>query len=282
MTLKHSMLQKLTFATEMQLTMGLSPLEIVALLEKAANPEASARNAERQGALLETDSRSYTTLISGYAAKVRGSIPEARVLETPQVLVNRSGLNFAATYNPKSSSIINVALDGAQQHAASNTALERLIKQISSKREWIETTQASIAEYLCREQAQYIESGNPMDLNPRSQKDISLAVNYHRSIVSRLIHNLTIKLPNEKVIFAKELAPGLQFRGIKINYFLNQISGNPEYFNGGKWQVSDTTLLQLVNHMIGPKLQIGRRWLGNYTRAFEQNYKPPTPTAEGK
>ena len=257
---------------------GLSPLEMVALLEKAANspeiPEGSS-----SGSLQHTDSQNITSLTRRYAAKVKGTIAQERILEIPQVIVEQSESEFRAIYNPGAALVVTEAVNRLQKHAGTNPALDYLIQEISEKRRSMERRQVIIARYLYREQRRYIESYIPLDLKPVRQKDIARIFNYSKPYISRLMNNLTIGLPNGKVIFAGELAPGPYFFKKKVPYILRQLSQDQLLFGEGKWKVSDKELLPLVNRLIGPNLQIGRRGLANYTRAFEQNYVAQNPTA---
>ena len=140
-------------------------------------------------------------------------------------------------------------------------------KQFAKERAWIVEQQLAIVGYLCARQEKYLQTGSPLDLEPLTRNDIADHICYSNSSVSRLVRNLTIQLPDERVIFADELIPGLMFSNKKGVYALKQLQQDPALYDNGSWRVSDEKLVPILRDRFG--LDIARRTVTKYRKELE-------------
>ena len=203
-------------------------------------------------------SREFSEIIR----EVRKTIPKERNLETPQVLIEKSGEGYSATYNAAIQNRIKEKLDGLQRVGENRKYIDSLSKQVTKEREWIVKNQVVIVNYLCATQGKYLQSVNVLDLNPLSQKDVGKVINYTESTVSRLVRNLSVKLPSGRVIFAGDLIPGYSNTSNKGVYAIRQLQNDPQFYENGKWKISDFKLVPILKERFG--IEVARRTVGKY------------------
>jgi hypothetical protein len=195
---------------------------------------------------------------------VAGQIPKERLLEIPQILVEFSNGDYSVSYNQQINKRIEEKLsqftrEGEEGKVSANNIFT---SQFKATRKWNLEHQTEIVRYLLEAQSKYIARGDPLDLEPISQRDIASKINKHNSLVSRLIRNLTILLPDEKVIFADELVPGPKISIIKGTYALSQLQQDQDLYENGVWKVSDRELVPILRERFG--IEVARRTVNKY------------------
>lgn len=248
--------------------LGLSPLELELLLDQSLgqvtefheenpdwrdkNPPEERGNYFRHGKFLDS------------CKSVRNTIPQERYLETPQILVERSEEGYSARYDPQIDERIKEKLARFKRTDEEGTPpVDKIFsRQFAKDRDWIVKQQLAIVQYLCETQDKYVISRNPLDLEPVTQQNVAGHIGYSDTTVSRLVRNLSVQLPDEKVIFADELIPGAKATTLKGTYALRQLRQDPELYENGKWKVSDTTLAPILKERFG--IDVARRTVSKY------------------
>ncbi len=208
--------------------LGLSPLELELLLDQSLaqvqdfhdkNPDWKTENPvnERENYYFSGDFRNN-------CKSVKDKIHRQNYLENPQVLVERGAEQYSAKYNSQIDQRIAEKLAQFKRTGEEAPPASKIFsKQFAKERAWVVEQQLLIVPYLCRMQEKYLQSRSPLDLEPLTQDDVADYIGYSNTSVSRLVRNLTIQLPDERVIFADELIPGLMISNLKGTYALRQL-----------------------------------------------------------
>jgi RNA polymerase sigma-54 factor len=250
--------------------MGLSPLELELLLDKSLadvtkfydnNPGWRSQNPpEARGNYY------FNGNFRKGCESVRGKIEKARHLEIPQILVQKEENEYFSQYNSQLEERLVAKLAQFKRVDESGTppADKIFTRQFARQREWIVKQQLAIAKYICETQEKYLESGNPFDLMDLYQHDIAEHIGHTAPSVSRLVNNLSIKLPDGRIIFAEELIPGTSAAAQKGTYALKQLQEDASLYQDRCWKVSDAKLRSLLKEKFG--LELARRTVTNYRK----------------
>ena len=232
--------------------LGLSPLELELLLDQSLeqvrdfheknpnwrdqNPPKSRGNYFQHGDFLNN------------CKSVRGKIAREKYLEIPQVFVERSEEGYSTRYDLRIDERIKEKLARFKRTGEEGTPpVDKIFsKQFAKEREWVVKQQLAIVKYLCETQDKYVKSRNPLDLEPVIQQDVAENIGYSTTSVSKLVQNLSVQLPDEKVIFAEELIPGSRATTIKGTYALRQLQQDPDLYENRIWKVSDSKLVPIL------------------------------------
>ncbi len=199
---------------------------------------------------------------------VKDKVPRHKYLETPQVFVERGEERYSASYNTEIDRRIAEKLARFKRPGEEAPPPSKIFsKQFAKERAWIVKQQLAIVEYLCQRQEVYLQSGSPLDLEPLIQDDIAWHIGYSTTSVSRLVRNLTIQLPDEKVIFAEELIPGVMLSDKKGTYALKLLQQDSTLYDQGNWKVSDEKLVPILRDRFN--LYIARRTVTKYRNELE-------------
>ena len=205
--------------------LGLSPLELELLLDQSLeqvetfheeNPEWRDETApEERGNYFQHKQ------FSDDCKSTSGKIPLEKYLENPQIFVERNEGGYSIRYDLQIDARIAEKLAQFKRIGEEGTVSADKIfsKQFAKERAWIVEQQLVIIKYACKMQDQYLLTGNPLDLKPLTQLNVAQNIGLSKTSVNKLIQNLTIQLPDGKVIFANELIPGLK-AAAKVTYAL--------------------------------------------------------------
>lgn len=122
--------------------------------------------------------------------------------------------------------------------------------------------QQEIVQYVCELQQSYLESGNIMDLNRLNRQDLAYNSGLHESTIYRLTSNLTVQLPNGKIIFVNELIPAQSVDRIKGTYALKELAQDPALYENNEWKVSAEKLRPILRERFG--IAAARRTVAKY------------------
>ncbi|HLC81464.1 MAG TPA: hypothetical protein VJH68_02300 [Candidatus Nanoarchaeia archaeon] len=247
---------------------GLSPLELELLLDQSLeqvktfhdqNPEWRSENQpeNRGNYFWQRD------FLEG-CKSVRGKISREKYLENPHVFVERSEEGYSVRYNLQLDERIAKKL---AQFKRNNEQGKMPVDKIFSKRfaqdrAWVVEQQLAIVKYLCKTQERYLQTGNALDLEPINQNDVAEHIGYSITSVSRLVKNLSIQLPDSKVIFARELMPGKNATTQNGACALKQLQEDPALYGNGKWMVSARELVPILRERFG--IKAARRTVSKY------------------
>jgi len=253
--------------------MGLSPLELELLLDQSLegvkdfheenpywrgeNPPEERGNYFWQGNLLDG------------CKSVRGKITRERYLETPQIFVEGAEGSYSTKYNSQIDERIAEKLAQFKKTGESGTLpVDKIFsKQFAKDRDWIVEQQLAIVKYLCETQERYLQTRNPLDLEPIIQQNVAEHIGYSTTSVSRLVKNLTAQLPDGRVIFANELIPGANSTTQKGTYALGQLREDPALYENGSWKISDAKLVPILKEKFG--IDVARRTVSKYRGMLE-------------
>lgn len=252
--------------------LGLSPLELELLLDQSLEKveDFHEKNPDWRDENPPEERGNYFwqgTFLDG-CKSVREKIPRERYLENPQIFVKRGEDGYSTQYNSRIEERIAEKLTRFKRTNEEGTPpVDKIFsKQFAKERAWIVKQQLAIVKYLCETQDKYLESRNPLDLKPITQQNVAEQIGYSDTTISRLVKNLTLQLPNEKVLFAEELIPGAKAATIKGTYALRQLQQDPELYEKGKWKVSDTTLVPILKERFS--IEAVRRTVSKYRRGL--------------
>ncbi len=252
--------------------LGLSPSELELLLDRSlaqvqkfhdTNPnwESGHPPAERGNYYFGGDFRTH-------CKSVQDKVPRHTYLENPPILVERREGHYSSSYNPEINRRIAEKLAQFKRPEGGAVPPDKIFsKGFARERAWIVEQQLLIVEYLCRRQEKYLQSGSPLDLEPVIQDDVAQHIGYSTTSVCRLVRNLTIQLPDENVIFAEELIPGVMISNKKGTYALRQLQQDPTLYDQGNWKVSDEKLVPILRERFD--IDIARRTVAKYRRELE-------------
>lgn len=247
--------------------LGLSPLELELLLDQSLeqvkdfheeNPEWRSENpSEERGNYFWQGN-----FLDG-CKSVRGKIARETYLENPQIFVERGDEGYSTRYNSQIDERIAEKLARFKRSKEEGTppADKIFSKQFAKDRAWIVEQQLAIVKYACEMQDQYLLTGNPLDLKPLTQLNVVENIGRSKTSVGKLIQNLTIQLPDEKVIFACELIPGIK-AAAKVTYALRLLQQDSDLYENGGWKVSDTKLVPILKERFG--IDVVRRTVSKY------------------
>lgn len=270
LALRHSLYARLPISP----IMGLSPIELEMLLDNGL-PKIQSYN-EGGSTTRARDSETSTNYYrsNAFHASVRSArsqfdVSRDMLLKEPQIIVEQSPNGLIASYNKDISERLQRKLERFQH----NDKLESLDDQLFSlwftrDRQWIEENQAKIVQYLVETQKTYLKSGNPLDLKPLHQKDVAEHIGYGVTSVSRLVKNLTLKLPDGRVLFADDLIPGISSTTLKGVRMLEELAQDPDLFENGTWKVASHRLAATLKDRYG--VDVARRTVAKYQDLLEQ------------
>lgn len=105
------------------------------------------------------------------------------------------------------------------------------------ERDRITELQVNMVRYLIERQERYLDTKNPLDLEPVTIENVAENAGLKNSEALRLLEHLTIQLPRGRgTIFAEELIPGNDVLGRKMEYVLDQLREEKEWYQNGKWR----------------------------------------------
>ncbi len=252
--------------------LGLSPLELELLLDQSFEQVEAFRvenpNWGNENPPEERENYYWGGHFRDTCAAVKGKISREAHLATPQVLVERGEEQYFARYNTEINQRIAEKLARFKRTGEEVPPPSKIFsKAFGRERAWVVEQQLSIVKYLCSAQEKYLQSGSPLDLEPLNQDDVAFHIGYSNTSVSRLVRNLTIQLPDEKVIFADELIPGAMISNKKGIYTLTQLQQDPALYDNGSWKVSDEKLVPILRDRFG--IDLARRTVAKYRKELE-------------
>ncbi len=199
---------------------------------------------------------------------VKGKIPKEKHLETPQIFVEREGESYSAKYDSRIDTRIAEKLSRFKRaDETGKVPVEKIFsKQFAKDRQWMIEQQQVMVKYLCETQHSYLQTGNPFDLKTITQKDVAEQMGYSDSTISRLARNLSLQLPDGRIIFASELFHsqnhGNYNRAQQGILALKQLQSDPKLYENGSWKVSDQKLVPLLKERCS--LNVARRTVSKY------------------
>ncbi len=252
--------------------LGLSPLELELLLDQSLEQVESFRvenpNWGDENPPEERENYYWNGDFRTNCKSVKGKVSRDVHLATPQVLVERGEEQYSATYNFKLNQRIAEKLARFKRTGEEAPPPSKIFSRAFAKeRAWVVEQQLAIVKYLCSTQERYLQSRNPLDLEPLNQDDVASYIGYSNTSVSRLVRNLTIQLPDERVIFAEELIPGAMTSNIKGTYALTQLQQDPALYDNGSWKVSDEKLVPILRDRFG--IDLARRTVAKYRKELK-------------
>jgi len=251
---------------------GLSPLELELLLDQSL---AQVREFQDTNPACKTEhpveergNYYFGEAFRTSCKAVKDKISSLKYLETPQIIVERGEEQYSASYNSQIDRRIAEKLAQFKRTGEEAPPPSKIFsKQFAKERAWIVEPQLAIVQYLCQIQEKYLQSGSPLDLEPLVQDDVAQHIGYSTTSVCRLVRNLTIQLPDEKVIFAEELIPGVMTSSKKGIYALTQLQQDPALYDNGTWNVSDEKLVPILRERFA--IDIARRTVAKYRKELE-------------
>lgn len=128
-------------------------------------------------------------------------------------------------------------------------------------------------EYLFNNQKDFLSTNNPLELKEMNQQIIAKELGFSpkSGIISRLIKNLTIELPNKEVIFAKDLIPRYSGSISKGIYLINELKKNSKLYDNKKKEflVTDKELQKEFLERFAVKVHL--RTINKYRRLSESD-----------
>ena len=186
--------------------------------------------------------------------KVDLDIPQGFYLKVPRIEIERD-VRFLAKYSPELEKSISEGITrlGTKKGDAYVQRLKDMFDRIEQRqmRHNIQEEQEAMMGWVARRQEKYLLGGDPRDLRDVGEDNICNAADFRGygwapTRVGKLMANLSVRLPEGPmegdIVFAKELAPGAQtmvYRGVHV---LRQLMKDPNYFSGGRWNVTDKEL----------------------------------------
>lgn len=252
--------------------LGLSPLEVELLLDRSLEQVKAfhVENHHLRDANLSEEGGNYYW--GGHfrdtCAAVKGKVSCDAHLETPQVLVEKRDDEYSSSYNTQIEQRIAEKLARFKREGEELPSPSKLFsKAFARERTWVVKQQLAIVQYLCSAQERYLQTGSPLDLKPISQWDVAGHIGYSNTSVSRLVRNLTIQLPDKRVLFADELIPGATTSSQQGVYALGRLRQDSALYEGGKWKVSDEALVPILRERFD--LDVARRTVAKYRKQLE-------------
>ncbi len=254
--------------------MGLSPLELELLLDQSLQQVSKFHEQNpdwREEDPHETRGNYYyhSSFIENCKA-VRGKIPAEKYLEIPQIFVEKKDEGngtgkYSVMYNSQIEERIAEKLAQfrrTDEDIATISVNTIFSKHFAKERAWVVAQQLAITQYLCETQDTYLQTRNRADLKPITQQTIAEKIGYSDSSVSRLVKNLSIQLPDARIIFAQELITGRGVGLYKGIEYLKQLQQDLSLYENGQWKVSDHQLVPILKERFG--LAIARRTVSKY------------------
>ncbi len=222
------LLQKQDQGRKSSPVLALSDLELEILLEEGLegikefyrqNPEH-----ERKGSYF------FGRDFSDKSREVKGKIPDSTYAENPAVIVNLREGSYTVQYNSQLDERINRKLERFKSRDNLPNA-DSFSRAIAREREWRKQRQLELVAYLCQEQKEYIESGNPKKLKRINQEDVAKHIGYSASTVSYITRNLTIQLPDGMVMYTRDLIPSNRIESSEGFIALQQLQQDTQYYD---------------------------------------------------
>ena len=259
------LLQKLDISKKIGTTLGLSDLELERILEEGLEGvrEFYKQNPEHARAGNYFFSREF----HDKARDVKGRIPESSHREIPAIIVGRSEGGYTLQYNSQLDDRINKSLEQFKARDGMPN-VDSFSRAIVKNREWCKERKLEIVIYLCQEQATYIESEDPKDLKRLRQENVAKKIGYSISTVSYLMKNLTIQLPDGRVIYARDLVPSNRVENSEGYLHLKELQKEQPFYENGEWKVSDMKLRIVLKEKF--RIDIARRTISKYRERIEQ------------
>lgn len=203
-------------------------------------------------------------------SKYLRAISMERYIENPQVTIQLQNGDYMVSTCPRMAQRMEnkVKKLGSllrRKRKFGADSLERLFLQ---EKDWISKQQIAITEYVCGRQQRFLNTRNPLDLEPLTRSEIYSVIPSHTSRVSRLLTHITIKLPTGETMFLEDLIPGNATSAIKGQYVLQKLKEDPAIYDNAKWQVSDKALAAIIKDRFG--LEIARRTINLYKAILPQ------------
>lgn len=235
--------------------MGLSVLELEEVLDRslAAVQEFYPQKPEYHSA------GNYFThpIFLQICKNVHGSVSEQRYRERPQVLISENYGNNGVMYNPIFDESIYAKLQKFKDHGSDKPG--NFSRQFLHNWTWLQENQLDIASYLCEVQRKYILSSSPFDMQEVSQQNIADHLGYSLSSANRLVQNLTLQLPDTRVIFATELITGNRLTQIQGLHALQQLyqEGSLYRKNKVRWNLTAQDVVEKLYERFEFEMQKG-------------------------
>ncbi len=247
--------------------LGLSPLELELLLDQSLEQVSDFHeknpNWRDENPLEERGNYFWQGDFLDGCKSVRGKVSREQYLETPQIFVDKGEAGYSTKYNSQINERIAEKLARFKRIEEQASSADNIFsKQFAKQRDWIVKQQLAIVKYLCETQDQYLESGNKLNLNPITQLHVAEHLGYSDSTITRLVKNLTIHLPDGKVLFVYELIPGFKATIIKGTYALRELQQNSDLYDNGEWKISDSKLVPILKERFG--IEVARRTVSKY------------------
>jgi hypothetical protein len=197
----------------------------------------------------------------------RDSIPKETLLEHPQIFV---GINTDGTYDVTYNNSLVQRIEqklGEFEREGEFTPRDCFSVRVRECIRWTREQQVTLVEYLVEQQSEYIKNMNPMNLNSVSLREAAKATKLSISYVDRLARNLSIKLVQEELIFAKELITSGTIKRTQGVYLLRQLKQDANVYFQGEWRVSKGQLISLLDDRYG--FRITDKSLNKYLRVMD-------------
>lgn len=205
----------------------------------------------------------------------KDSVSQEKLLGNPQILVGiDADGNYTVNYNASLIQRIEEKLSKFQRGDESQPDQCFSLK-VRESLGWTTQQQVILVDYLVKQQADYIESKNPMDLKSVGLREVAEATGQSISLVDRLARNLSIQLPQEDRIFAKELITARTLKHRQGVYLLRQLQQDTDIYEDGTWKVSKGRLISLLDDRYG--FRITDKPLNKYLHGLESQQVTFTP-----
>ena len=251
---------------------GLSHLEMEVLLDQAKEriEEFYEKNDPRD----HNGNYFRTPSFTEGCKNVKDAIPRQTYLENPQILVSQDNGAYQTEFNQDLKRRVEQKLREFKDPDGKKSLEDMFTRSFEKEKKWMEEAQKEIVKYVCELQKDYLDSKNPMDLKELTRVEIAEHFGYDDSTVSRLVKNLSLQLPDERVIFAEELIPAKNIERVKGVYALGQLMQDPEYFTDGKWKLPDEKLRLVLKEKFG--LDMARRTINKYRNSLKNETSLPS------
>jgi DNA-directed RNA polymerase specialized sigma54-like protein len=264
--MKMSLSQAIVMPMRIGLPLGISDLELEKILEESLDDMKNFYELNPD----HTPSGNYfsTNSFIDKSRRVKERIPSEAHIENPTFRVSVDNSVYNLEYNPSLDERIKSRLEQFKARDGMPN-VNSFSKELLKAREWRKKRQSEIIKYLLEEQKSYLESGNAKEIKRIKQVNLAEKIGYTDSTVCRLMKNLTIQLPNGKVIYAQDLAPGNNLEFSKGYLALKELRNDTAYYEDGEWKVSYSKLKIALKNKFG--IDIALRTVSKYTsRMAEQ------------
>ncbi|MEM5812417.1 MAG: hypothetical protein QW286_01745 [Candidatus Aenigmatarchaeota archaeon] len=188
-------------------------------------------------------------------------VPKEKYIESPQIIIDKGGNRFFVYWNQGIQARIADKFYNFREEKGFEHPLERVFYgKILRRAVKISDKQTEIVKYIMKKQERYLKSYNPFELKKLTQEDVEKDLGYDSSVVSRVLKNLSVQLPDKKVLFVSELMPDERdLKRLRGLYALRELKNKIK-----KWKPSDEKLVYLLSKKYG--LNIKRRTVNKYIK----------------